>query len=242
MILKTQISFGQNSFQDSLFNKFRKDIELEQKENSGLILIEYETKISFYSLLAYSTVENLIKYTNDTSAYIRANVYLGLLERDVKQPVLKNILDLHKNDSAKFISKGGCVKTSWRVNELMKFALVNKSKNKSKNINYKERIQQLESQKPIELLLRHISHNIIEKDQLLKSDSLTFSDSNIKIKSFSIYLNEQEFQSRNNYLTEEMKSSIKMSKSGDKIYFENIKVIWNDNIVRQMASSSFKLK
>ena len=202
-----------------------------------------ETKESYYSLLAYSTTENLIKYTNDTNAYIRANVFFGLMSRNIKKSQIRNILALHEQDTSTFISSYGCIVREWTVKDFMKFAYNSKSAAYEWNINkYKKEIEKIQRGGLYEFELDGISHGLMDKDRVLKMDRLLLTNKDMKVKSFDFFLNDQEFSSANDYFTDEMKIAIEKAKSGDVIFLYEIKVIVEDNIVRNIGSKSIKLK
>ena len=242
IILKTQFVFGQNRCQDSLINKFRNDIHIDLRENSGVISMCAETKESYYSLLAYSTTENLIKYTNDTNAYIRANVFFGLMSRNIKKSQIRNILALHEQDTSTFISRRGCVLMKWTVRDFMKYASKSKVARKWSIKKYKKEIEEIQKGELYEFKLDGISHGLMDKDRVLKMDRLLLTNKDMKVKSFDFFLNDQEFSSANDYFTDEMKIAIEKAKSGDAIFLYEIKVIVEDNIVRNIGSKSIKLK
>lgn len=72
-----------------------------------------------------------------------------------------------------------------------------------------------------------IKYSVISKDTLMKLDSLTSSDNQFKIISFTMTINVgediQDDRSSNNLLTPTMKQMISRLNPGDRIWFENIK-------------------
>ena len=73
-----------------------------------------------------------------------------------------------------------------------------------------------------------IKYSVISKDTLLKLDSLTISDNQFKIVSFTMSRSMkggdiQEDKSNSNLLTPSMKQVLSHVDVGDKIWFENIK-------------------
>lgn len=69
-----------------------------------------------------------------------------------------------------------------------------------------------------------VTGGMIAMDTLKNAGSLICSEKNYTVISFTMFRNMIEYSSSDNMLTSEMKKSIKEIKSGDKLYFENIKV------------------
>lgn len=61
------------------------------------------------SLWNVSSVETLIKLTNDKSPVVRCYAFLGLIEKKVDYEVLKNIVDKHKKDNKNITTINGCI-------------------------------------------------------------------------------------------------------------------------------------
>lgn len=91
-----------------------------------------------------------------------------------------------------------------------------------------------------------IINGVISKNALLKVDSLSCSEKNITIVSFTMTINKNgnlyELNSANNMLTAEMKKSINELESGNKLYFENIKAKFSDGSWRSMNAISLKIQ
>ena len=60
-VVKAQALFSQQSHTDSLFLQFRQDVETEQGENAGRMILDDDTKESFYMLIHYSFVKAILK-------------------------------------------------------------------------------------------------------------------------------------------------------------------------------------
>ena len=248
LIFQTQNCYGQRDNSDSLINKFKANIEIQQKENSGIVGMDAETKESYYLAMGNCSIENLVKYTNDTNAFLRSYIFAGLLQRKVNKNVLLKILDIHKNDTTEFTSQSVDVVIKWKVNEFMKTLMILKSDGKLGHINYKKRIEELRNRttNEPEILIDGIHHSLIEKDKLLKIDSLFLTVNKMKIVSFTLYITSlggsQEFKSSTNALTNDMKNAIKKTESGGILVFDDIRVMGEDKRVRQLGLKYIKLK
>lgn len=105
IFLTVQNCYSQSHDPDSLLIKFKNDIEIEQREYDGVVSMDDETKISYYSLISKSSVTDLIRYTNDKNPFVRTYVFIGLLRKQVSKEKLLKIVELHKNDTTKFTSR-----------------------------------------------------------------------------------------------------------------------------------------
>lgn len=244
----TQKCYCQCNNSDSLFYKFKVNIEILQKEHSGTVGMDTETKESYYLVLSSCSTNDLIKYTNDTNAFVRSYIFAGLLQKRVKKKEILKILEIHKNDTAKFICSSADVIVQWRVNEFMKTLMVLKSEGKLGHINYKKRIEELRNRTSSEtaILIEGIHHGLIDKDKLLKNDSLFLTVNKMKIVSFSLYITNSkeigEFKSSSNVLTNEMKNAIRKAESGTILTFDDLKVVYDDHGVHQLGLMYLKLK
>ena len=241
LFLKAQICYSQRTNLDSLLNKFKKDIEIEQREYA-VVAMDDETKVSYYLLVSSCSVTDLTKYTNDSNPFVRSYVFAGLLRREISKGKLLKILDIHKNDTAKFTIRGADVVTEWTVKEFMQAGMNLKSGNKLNDIDYKNEITRIRSQPELKLKINAISHGLIDKKELLNIDTLTLTVKEFKVVSFNLFVAKQEMQSSNCLLTNEMKQTIERTEPGEFLVFDNIKVVANDGLVRQLASLSLRLK
>jgi len=94
----------------------------------------------------------------------------------------------------------------------------------------------------IKLKIDGIRHGLVDKNELLKLDSLTFTTNAFKVLSFTLYVGEQKLNSLNKNLTDEMKQAIEKAASGQIIYFTDIKAAYKDNAVRQLNPIRLKLQ
>ncbi|MBZ0205282.1 MAG: hypothetical protein K8H89_03075 [Flavobacteriales bacterium] len=242
LLLKAQTTYSQPTNSDSLLNNFRKDIEIEQSENAGAVGLDNETKISYYLLISSCSVEDLLKYTNDSNPFVRSYVFAGLLRKEISKDKLLQVLDRHKNDTAKFTSKGVDVAVEWTVKEFMEAGWRLKLSNKLPDIDYNKELERLRSRPGIELKINGISHGLIDKKELLNIDNLILADKEFRVVSFNLFVAEKEMKSTNCTLTVEMKQMIERLEPGEFIAFDNIKVVGSDNMVRRIASLSLKIK
>lgn len=240
IILIGKNCFGQNNRIDSLFNEFKNDIEIEQREYLGRIVWDDETKLTYYSLLDICSDATLLKFTNDSNAVIRTYMFLGLVRNSQNKKLQKKILKKHRNDTTEITEKKGCVILSWKVIEHMKMTYLAMQENELHKINYKEEINNIRNEPKI--LIDGTRHGIIEKENLQKLDSLTFSKDEFKVTSFSISIDTNTLYSSSNKLTETMKTEIKKLKKEDKIYFDDIKVKMTDNLIRNFGSLTLKIR
>jgi elongation factor P--beta-lysine ligase len=61
LIAQLQNCYGQSINADSLLNRFRNDIQIEQRIYWGKVKMDVETMESYYTLLNCASVNNLIK-------------------------------------------------------------------------------------------------------------------------------------------------------------------------------------
>ena len=83
---------------------------------------------------------------------------------------------------------------------------------------------------------------LIEKDTLMKADSLICSWNNYEIISFTMFRIADELNSNSNLLTEEMKKSIREMRSGHKISFFDIKAKSPDGKIISLSPIILKIK
>ncbi len=227
---------------DSFFRNFKKDVLLVQQENAGKVVFDDDTKISYYTLLENSSVQDLLDYTNDDNAFIRSYIFGGLLRKGLSEQLALKILENHKNDTAKFVVQDGCVITHWTVKSYMEFAAKLKSTNDLNDIDYKSAIKIIKNQDVIKLKIDGVRHGNVIKNTLLDIDCLELTTEKIKLVSFSLFVDEQKFNSMSCNLTQDMKLAIENAEIGQVLYFEEIKVLGEDNIERQLASMTLRLK
>lgn len=234
--------YGQGQHTDSLINKFRNRIETIQKDHDRTVIMNDETRVLYYSLMINSSVKDLIRYTNDSNAFVRTYVFSGLLRKKVNKDVLLKILDAHKNDTAIFTSMSADIVTSWTVKEYMQTGMRLRSANKLPHIDYRKSIENIRNTAKNKIEISGIHEGLIEKEELLKIDTLVLTVDKFKIISFVLITPQKSFKSSGNAITNEMKSAINELAPGDILIFEDIDVLVPDNTMRRLQSIGVKLK
>ncbi len=225
--------YGQELNIDTLFKKFRFDIQIE-KEHLGNVVFDEDTKISFYTLVNNSSIENLIQFLNDSNARVRSKMFAALVFKGADDRILKEVLELHKHDTSKFMRTGGCVSSSWTVIADMQMAYNAKIEKRLPKLDYKAMIARLKN-KP-HFIVPNVRHRIIEKEQLLEMNQFKYSDDRFKLVAFSLSSDSTTLYSSSAALTEEMKDLIRKSKSGDRLFFEDMKMRTPGKSIRNFAS------
>ena len=241
-LLLCQSLLGQNCPNDSLFNRFKYDVEIELLNNQ--IAWHDETKESYYKLMIDCPINCLVQYTDDSVPAIRAIIFGGLVEKNVDNDMLGEILDRHKNDTAQFMLGPGCVVDTWTVvgyMQLKKRMADNKSFNTADD--FESRLENLRSrlQEARRVYIPGEYHGQVAKDDLLSIDSLTCTLPGHRIISFDLISGTKTF-STNNVFTQEIKAFISTMKSGERIHMEEIKVQFPDNRIRCIGGKSLRIK
>lgn len=234
---------GQNCSNDSLFNRFKYDVEIEMLNNQ--MTWHDETKESYYKLMIDCPINCLVQYTDDAVPAIRAIIFGGLVEKNVDNDMLGEILDRHKNDTAQFILAPGCVVNTWTVSQYMQIKWRSKANNKTFNTDdyFKSRLENLQSrvQENARVYIPGEYHGQVTKDDLLSIDSLTCTLPGHRIVSFDLYAGTKTF-STNNVFTQEIKDVIKTLTTGDRIHMEEIRVECPDRRIRPIGGKSLRIK
>jgi len=242
-LLLCQSLLGQNCPNDSLFNRFKYDVEIELLNHQ--IAWHDATKESYYKLMIDCPISCLVQYTDDSVPAIRAIIFGGLVEKNVDDDILGEILDRHKNDTAQFILSPACVVMTWTVSGYMQVKLRSKANNKTFNTTdvFESRLENLRSrlQKTIRVYIPGEYHGMVAKDDLLLIDSLTCTLPGYRIVSFDLISNTKTV-STNNVFTQEIKEFIRTMTSGDSIYIEDIKVEFPDNSIGNIGGKSLRIK
>lgn len=240
LIILIQRCFGQEQFADSLFYRFKNNIEIEQRENSGTVVSDNETMLSYYLFLNNCSIESLLNYTNDSNPAIRCMIFSGLIGKGADKKILQKVYHDHINDSATYSYKPTDVQTRWSVCEYMRISLRLQREQKTGTIDYKERIDRIQNK--IHIVIDGASHGLIYKDNLLKIDSLYYSDPRYTIVSFVFNIDDRSAISTSNVFTNEMKELIICTNGDKKIYFEEIQVKYLDTPPREVGLVRLKLK
>ncbi len=217
---------------DSLFKIFKADVLFEQAENFEALIFDSDTKVSYYTFLENSSVQDLLEYVSDENAVVRAYIFVELLRKGINDSIVSQILDKHKDDTTTFTIKSGCVIREWTVIKYMKFAAKKKETNRLNPIDYKAEIRKLNSE--VRIKIKGVKHNIIDKNSFLGIDCLELNHEDLEIFSFSLFLGELELKSNSCKLTKEMLSAIKKVEQKHKITIANIEVMAKDGKIRRL--------
>lgn len=240
IILFSQFSYGQKCLSDSLFKRFRNDIEVELLR-SRKIDWDDETKESYYTLMSNCPIDSLTKYLDDTIPAVRCLIFAGLAQRNADNAFLGDILSKHQNDTAQYVDSPTDVTISWSVKEFMQTILRFKKENKIPNEagNYNEKLKNI--RKSFNRRLPGESHGFILKDSLLVVDSLKCFIDGFKIDSFTLYGSGKKFKT-SNFFTKEIKQFIRTLKSGDTIFIDDIIVEDVNKNKRRIESLALVIK
>lgn len=206
-------SYGQQNLDDSLFQNFRNDVQIELEDEGGL-LWDYETELSYALFINGASIESLVRYTDDSIAMYRAIVFSGLAQKNADENILKSIREKYSNDTAKLTS----VLT---VKAWMDRVYQSHLDKKDYVVDFTRKIDSLRNKKVNDIVVPGLYHRRVPKDSLLSIDSIKYSDDSIKFKSFDLTIGKKVFKT-NNMLTPEIKEAIKNSTSGQMIYIDNI--------------------
>lgn len=244
-LLLCQSLLGQNCSNDSLFNRFKYDVQIEMLNHSNQIVWNDATKESYYKLMIHCPINCLVKYTDDSIPAIRAIIFGGLVEKNVDDDILGEILDRHKNDTAQFIYSPTDLVITWTVSRYMQLKLRSQADNKTVNTadDFESRLENLRSslRETIRIYIPGEYHGMVTKDDLLLIDSLTCTLQGFRIISFNLISGTKTF-STNNVFTQEIKEFIKTMTSGDRIYIADIRVESSDKTIRQIASKALRIQ
>ena len=114
--------YGQNSSNDSLFKNFRQDVQI-QIEGRGFARWDDETRQSYYLLMSACPVETLVKFADDSIPGVRAQIFFALAQKNLSDNGLLEILNKHKEDTAKFVFGSTDNMISWTVRDFMQMVL-----------------------------------------------------------------------------------------------------------------------
>ena len=239
-VLLAHYCYGQKDISDTLFNRFRNDIITEQKVNYGDVVLDDETLESYYLLLSTHSIDALIKYTNDSIPAVRAEIFSGLAQKNADEQVLRDILNKHLNDTAKFVCESGDVVMAWSVKTYMQTMMKWKADNRFPAINFDTRVEEIRNGR--NKTISGIHHGVIDRDSLLKVDSLPCSIEKFKITSFVLKVRKKTIRSNSNAFTKRMKRNIKKLRSGERIYINRVKANDPEKTVRLLNSGILIIK
>ena len=237
LILISQICYGQTCSNDSLFNRFKNDLQFELlRYDNNYIVWNDETRMTYYTFMIKCPIECLAKYVDDSIPSIRAIVFAGLVQKNVDNSLLEEILNKHKNDTAEFLVQSVDVVFTWTVREYMQSFLNIKSLIfKSDTSDYfKFQLENLQNRlrNKMEIKISGEYEGKISKEELLLVDSLKCSSERFRVISFYMKVANKTFVTENIF-TQEMKDSIRDMKTGDRLFIDNIMVEVPDRKVRR---------
>jgi hypothetical protein len=114
------------SKQETILTKLRKEemVTGEHIGEAGQYSDSYRIAKSLWDI---SSIQALIKLTDDSSPVVRCYAFLGLIEKKADKEILKKIIHKHQNDTAKITTMNGCIiSTDVTVISYMKSELDNK--------------------------------------------------------------------------------------------------------------------
>ncbi len=238
-VLLAQYCHAQQYRTDSLFHAFKKDVQIELEQRRGTVGSDDETRETYYLLMLTASVEDLVKYTDDSMPAIRAKIFEGLVLKNADKKMLEEILNKHSNDTAKFLSKGGCVEIEWSVKEFMQMLFTYQPDTPSAQPDWKSRIEKIRRERYSLIAGSH--HGFIDKDSLLKTDSLIESKGQFRIVSCVLTIRRKPQQLTNRF-NARAKRRISRLNPGEPIFIENVKAEGPDKIIRTLPSFFLKVK
>jgi len=236
-----------------LFDNFKNNVLIELENNHGKgVQLDEETRESYLLLLSTHSIETLLPYVEDPIPVVRAQIFYGLIIKNADTTILKEIVNKHLNDTAKFTTGSTDVIIQWTVIESMQAHMNSLIYNKRSNADLNgwiENIRCMRYENERYSPIAGVHHGIIDKDSLLKLSSLSYSIDGFKTISFTITTysiiggtaRERTFRSRHG-MTRRIKRAIGKSKPGDRIFFDDIKVKFPDKLIRTMTPIALKIK
>lgn len=237
-ILLSHFSYGQKCADDSLFNRFKKDIQIELLRHKQIVWDD-ETRESYYTLMISCPIESLAKYVDDSIPAIRCLIFAGLTQKNADEEFLKPIVSKFKNDTAEYKDSPTDVVITWTVSDFMQTVLRRKIDKKLPNSagDFESRLKTVRDR--VRIVIPGEYHGIIPKDSLLLVDSLTYSSKEYRIVSFSL-LDVNKTIITNNFFTEEIRDYIRNMASGDILLITEIVV--EDSTKRRRKAPSIMLE
>ncbi|MEI6854123.1 MAG: GldM family protein [Bacteroidota bacterium] len=246
IIFLSQNCFGQKYDIDSLFKEFKLDIHDEQYMH-GDVVWDDETRTTYYTLLDNCSIDTLIKYTDDSNAAVRSYMYLGLLQKNADEKILKKILRKHKKDKANFSVSPTDVLLQYTVKGFMEMHFKFKTDKHLYIPDYKTQIESIRKEHSNGFsFIAGEHHGLINKNDLLLADSLNCDFKNFKIVSFTMTITKDTTycseESLGNHISATMKEKINEAKNGSKIWFEDIKVANVSGEIRNRGTRYLRIK
>ena len=232
--------YGQKCDEDSLFQLFKKDIQIELARHH-YVEWDDETRESYYTLMLTCPTETLVTYVDDSIPAIRCLIFVGLAQKNVDEQLLTEILSKHKNDTAEYIDGATDLVMASRVNLFMKMTLDWKAAQKIPAFagDFASRLEIVKNK--LRVIVPGAYHGLITKEALLSVDSLHCSWKDHKIVSFSLS-NGKTTVTTNNVFNEQMKNLIRNTRAGDILYVDDIWVEISDKGKRKLSYVRLEIK
>lgn len=211
-------AYAQTGEENALWNRFKNDVRMEQQANNGRIVWDEETKGTFSLLVTKSSVETLLKYTNDSLPTVRAKMFYGLIAKGATTEVLEQVLRNHANDTATFTNGSGCLASNDAVIQIMRLYFEVRTRAPA---DFKASLEHNKSQPKI--IIAGAYHRLIAKEDLLKAIPFIYSEPGIKVLSFTLSTVEETIKSSNT-CTPEITDFIQKLESGTRILIEDLRV------------------
>jgi hypothetical protein len=239
---------------DSLFGTYKNELLLDLFNDGNTVKYEIETSVAYYKLLVNSDIACLLPYLQDTLAPIRVGIFEGLYMLGISDSLLKNLYQLHKNDTVSFLSQNVDVVYEKSLKSAMDHAFDRKAYGLA-TINrdtLSRRLSWMEKKLEEEILYKILPgyhHNRISKTDLLKLDSLNFHIPDIQIISYDIVTASSDTTYRNvrrlntlNRFTPAIKAWFQSLEPNDILLFENIKARYQQGKVRTINTIYVRIK
>ena len=234
-----QYCYGQIRCRDTLFEKFRNDLLTEQQVYGGMVVMDDETRESYYLLMATLQPEDLAKFTDDSIPAVRSQIFDGMFQKNADEKLLRQILAKHLNDTAKFTLSPTDIVINWSVKEYMQSVMNNQSDSKLQGTDFKERLAQIRRRRHVVIPGAH--HGIIIKDSLLRGGSLISLQEGPEIISFILTFRKKTIKTGNE-LSEQTIRKIRRLRHGEGILIDNIIVEEPDKMKKYMNYIYLKIK
>jgi hypothetical protein len=224
--------------------QFKTDVQIQSKRNGPLVVFDKDTKLSFCQLVKFSSIEQLVAYCDDTSAYVRSAMFSALVDKDTNGSSALRVFEKYKNDSTIFWTLSGCILSSWKMNEFMQLIL--ESRNTISKPTIDEQISALLYDLPsIRFNNNCANHNLLTWSCIKASDSLELTGMPFsKIVSFAIVLQyntdkEIRIASTGNRFTKQMKKAMLRMQPESTIYISDVMILTPENKMRTLGDFKF---
>ncbi len=240
LLLVCRYGHAQEHDKDTLFDRFREDILMEQEANNGRVVWDDETKETYYMLLRTHSAAQFAKYTDDPIPAVRAKMFSAMARKEQDKQRLRDILYRHSDDTATFIEAPTDVVMTWSVAGHMQMVVEGMEQFTSlAPVGLEAQVEKLKRDRII--FVAGARHGFIAKETLLKADSVISSLGGFRVVSFVLTVGVGAKAKRSgNILTKRAKKDISKLQRGDRIFIEQIKAagpdaqvrIWNSIMLR----------